>query len=118
MLSLLYKKRESIYFKTHIGGKVLMLGVIIVLAIAIVLALAIFAIINYHQMLMHNEINKRLLLLTQESLERERITKEEQQEALIQLAMTTEANVSRETSDAAVISDDESDANFFSNPDY
>ncbi len=37
-------------------------------------ALILFAIIIYNQMLMVNEVNKRLLLLTKESVEKERLT--------------------------------------------
>lgn len=96
----------------------MILGAIIVLTVALVLALIIFAVILYHQMLMVNEVNKRLLLITQESIERERITKEEQQDALIQLAIATETNASQETSASTVISDDEAEVNFFSDTNY
>lgn len=99
-------------------ANLIMLGVIIVLAISIILISTILAILLYHQMLMINEVNKRLLLITQESIERERITKEEQQEALIQLAIATETNVSKETSSTDIISEDESEVNFFSEPNY
>jgi len=95
-----------------------MFGAILILAIAIVIVMIVFAVIIYHQMLMVNEINKRLLLLTQESMERERITKEEQQEALIQLATVTEANANKETFTSSVLTDDEADANFFSDTNY
>lgn len=67
---------------------------------------------------MVNEVNKRLLLITQESIERERITKEEQQDALIQLAIATETNASQETSTSTVVSDDEAEVNFFSDTNY
>lgn len=95
-----------------------MLGAIITLTIALIAALIILAVIVYHQMLMINEVNKRLLLLTQESLERERVTKEEQQDALIQLAIATEANVSRESPNSSEISNDESEVNFFSDTNF
>ena len=96
----------------------MILGAIIVLTFALVSALIIFAVILYHQMLMVNEVNKRLLLITQESIERERITKEEQQDALIQLAIATETNASQETSTSTVVSDDEAEVNFFSDTNY
>jgi hypothetical protein len=37
-------------------------------------ALVILAVVIYNQMLMVNEVNKRLLLMTKESIEKERIT--------------------------------------------
>jgi hypothetical protein len=94
---------------------------IIILAFALVSALVILAVINYNQMLMVNEVNKRLLLLAQESIERERVTKEEQQDALIQLAVATEINATQELSRAPTVSqdeDDEEDINFFSDTNY
>lgn len=50
----------------------------IVLAIIIVLTILV-----YNQMLLLNEVNKRLLLFARESIEKERMTQEELQEALI-----------------------------------
>lgn len=49
----------------------------ICLAIIIVAILLLFAFIIYHQMLLLNEVNKRLMLMTKESIERERLTQEE-----------------------------------------
>jgi hypothetical protein len=50
----------------------------IVLAIIIVLTILV-----YNQMLLLNEVNKRLLLFARESIEKERMTQEELQEALV-----------------------------------
>ena len=112
-------KRERAFILKHtLEANFMILGAIIILAIALVAALIIFAVVLYHQMLMLNEVNKRLLLITQESLERERITKEEQQDALIQLAIATEANVSRESPNSSEISNDESEVNFFSDTNF
>ncbi len=55
---------------------------IAVLVIAIVIVLAILV---YNQMLLLNEMNKRLLLLTKEAIEHERMTQEELQDALVTL---------------------------------
>lgn len=49
----------------------------ICLAIIFVAILLLFAFIIYHQMLLLNEVNKRLMLMTKESIERERLTQEE-----------------------------------------
>ena len=51
---------------------------VIVLAIVIVLTILV-----YNQMLLLNEVNKRLLLLAKESVDKERMTQEELQEALV-----------------------------------
>jgi hypothetical protein len=95
-----------------------MLAAIIILAIVCVLCVITLAVIIYHQLLMTNEINKRLLLIARESLERERITMEEHQNTLVQLAIATETNVSQESSTPSVVSEDESDVNFFSDTNY
>jgi len=49
----------------------------ICLAVIVVAILLLFAFIIYHQMLLLNEVNKRLMLMTKESIERERLTQEE-----------------------------------------
>jgi len=46
----------------------------IVFGVFALVALILFSIIIYNQMLMVNEVNKRLLLLTKESIEKERLT--------------------------------------------
>lgn len=56
--------------------------------------------------------------MTQESLERERITKEEQQDALIQLAIATEAAATKEYQNTSIATNDEEDVNFFSDTNY
>lgn len=53
---------------------------VVVLAIVIVLTILV-----YNQMLLLNEVNKRLLLYAKESIDKERSTTEELQEALHQL---------------------------------
>lgn len=59
--------------------------IIITLAVALVLVVIIMAIVLYNQLLLLNEVNKRLLVLTKDSIEKERTTQEELQEALRQL---------------------------------
>lgn len=49
----------------------------ICLAIIVVAILLLFAFIIYHQMLLLNEVNKRLMLMTRESIDSERLTQEE-----------------------------------------
>lgn len=51
-----------------------------IIVLAIVLVLTILA---YNQMLLLNEVNKRLLLLAKDAYEKERTTQEELQDALI-----------------------------------
>jgi hypothetical protein len=59
---------------------------IIILSIGIlalaVTSIIVLAIVIYNQMLMVNEINKRLLLIAQEAQDKERITMAELQQAL------------------------------------
>lgn len=59
---------------------------IVVLAIVIVLTILV-----YNQMLLLNETNKRLLLLTKEAIDKERMTQEELQEALINIEQMSNA---------------------------
>lgn len=59
--------------------------VFIALIVALVVIVVIIAILLYNQMLLLNEVNKRLLLMTKESVDKERATQEELTEALRQL---------------------------------
>jgi type II secretory pathway pseudopilin PulG len=57
--------------------------VILYVALAVILLIAVLlAIIIYNQMLLLNEVNKRLLLLAAESIEKERITMAELNKAI------------------------------------
>ena len=58
---------------------------IITLAVVVVAILVLLGILLYNQMLATNEVNKRLLLITKESIDRERSTQQELQEALLEL---------------------------------
>ena len=60
----------------------LIITLISVLIAAFILVVIIISILIYNQMLLLNEVNKRLLLLTQESIEKERQTQEDLTEAL------------------------------------
>lgn len=62
---------------------------VIVLAAVIVCILVLLGILFYNQMLVTNEVNKRLLLLTKESIDRERSSQEELQQALLELDRAT-----------------------------
>ena len=61
------------------------MGIVAIVCIAaVVLAIVIIlTILVYNQMLLLNEVNKRLLLLAKESVEKERTTQEELQDALV-----------------------------------
>ena len=59
-----------------------MTTVLIVAIIALILIAVIMAVIIYNQMLLLNQVNKRLLLMTKESIEKERITMDELQTRL------------------------------------
>lgn len=56
-----------------------MTAVLIVAIIALILIAVILAVVIYNQMLLLNQVNKRLLLMTKESIEKERLTMDELQ---------------------------------------
>ena len=59
-------------------------------------------------MLVTNEVNKRLLLITKESIDRERSTQEELQQALLELDRATQENQSPKSEDSGTdVPDDE-----------
>ena len=59
-----------------------MTTVLIVAIIALILIAVIMAVVIYNQMLLLNQVNKRLLLMTKESIEKERMTMDELQTRL------------------------------------
>lgn len=59
-----------------------MTAVLITAVIALILIAIILAIVIYNQMLLLNQVNKRLLLMTKESIEKERMTMDELQDRL------------------------------------
>ena len=59
-----------------------MTAVLITAVIALILIAIILAIVIYNQMLLLNQVNKRLLLMAKESIEKERMTMDELQERL------------------------------------
>lgn len=59
-----------------------MTAVLIVAIVALILISIILAVVIYNQMLLLNQVNKRLLLMTKESIEKERYTMEEVQQRL------------------------------------
>lgn len=78
------------------------MGIVAIICIAalVMLIVIILAILVYNQMLLLNEMNKRLLLLTKEAIDKEHMTQEELQDALITIEQmsnqgTTEAQAKR-----------------------
>lgn len=69
---------------------------IICISVIVLLIVIVLTILVYNQMLLLNEVNKRLLLMAKESVDRERSTMEELQDALI-----TIEQMSNDTSDKA-----------------
>lgn len=63
---------------------------VICLTVIVVAILVLLGILLYNQMLATNEVNKRLLLITKESIDKERSTKEELQASLIELERATQ----------------------------
>lgn len=66
-----------------------MITIAIVAICAIVAIMIILSIIIYQQMCLTNQINKRLLLIAKESIEKERYTMAEMQEQLDNFESTT-----------------------------
>ncbi len=58
---------------------------IICIAAIVLLIIIILTILLYNMMLLLNEVNKRLLLIAKESIDKERSTQEELQDALVAL---------------------------------
>lgn len=56
-----------------------MTAVLIVAVVALIAISIVLSIIIYNQMLLLNQVNKRLLLMTKESIEKERLTMDELQ---------------------------------------
>ena len=72
---------------------------VIVLSVVIVCILVLLGILFYNQMLVTNEVNKRLLLIAKESIDKERSTQEELQSALIELDRAANENQSGKPED-------------------
>ena len=62
-----------------------MVAAIISIAVVVVVIVIILAIMFYNQMLLVNEINKRLLLIAKDAIDNERNTEDELQDALREL---------------------------------
>ena len=58
---------------------------VITLAVIVAAILILLGVLFYNQMLLTNEVNKRLLLITKESIDRERSSQEELNAALVEL---------------------------------
>ena len=84
---------------------------VIALSLLIVAILVLLGILFYNQMLVTNEVNKRLLLLTQESIEKERSTQGALNDALVELER--QANEGANPQPQAKAEDDESDVEPF-----
>jgi hypothetical protein len=81
--------------------------IFITLIVALVVIVVIIAILLYNQMLLLNEVNKRLLVMTKESIEKERATQEDLTEALRQLDAL--ANEQQNTANAEQVVQDMDD---------
>lgn len=79
----------------------------ITLVVALVAIVIIIAILLYNQMLIINEVNKRLLLLAKDSVENERSTQEELTDALRQLDAATNEIQTPKTPEAEISLEDE-----------
>lgn len=80
---------------------------IIAISILIVCVIVLLGVLFYNQMLVTNEINKRLLLLTKESIDKERSSQEELNEALLELERQASAQSSTTPNENKLIEDEE-----------
>lgn len=80
---------------------------IIAISILIVCVIVLLGVLFYNQMLVTNEINKRLLLLTKESIDKERSSQEELNEALLELERQASAQSSTLPNENKLIEDEE-----------
>ena len=60
------------------------LALLIVIAVILITIVVILAIIIYHQMLLLNEVNKRIFVFAKEAIDKERITMEEYNRILME----------------------------------
>lgn len=74
--------------------EVVAIACIITLAILVAIIVIVIAVLLYNQMLATNEVNKRLLLITKESIDKERSTQEELNNALVELERAADNQVS------------------------
>ena len=84
----------------------LLVTIVITLAVALVLIVVIIAILLYNQMLLLNEVNKRLLLMTKESVDRERATQEDLTQALRELDAAVNEQTQSVTEETPTVEDD------------
>ena len=77
------------------------------LAFSVVGLAVILGVLIYNQMLLLNEVNKRLLLITTESIEKERITQDELNAALEELNDKVNSNQKEMTLSPDITEDEE-----------
>lgn len=70
------------------------MGIVAIICIAVVVLaiVIILTVLVYNQMLLLNEVNKRLLLMAKEAVEKERTTQEELQDALVTIEQMSNAS--------------------------
>lgn len=84
-----------------------MTAVLIVAVVALILISIILAVVIYNQMLLLNQVNKRLLLMTKESIEKERYTMEEVQQRLDEFEAEYPVQPKKTSAEDALGEDDE-----------
>ena len=86
----------------------------IILGVVIVIVVLVLAVLIYNQMLLINEVNKRLLLMAKEAQENERITMEEFNERLagIEEDFSSRDSIRSRRAQVPSILDDEEDEPF------
>lgn len=80
---------------------------VIAISILIVCIIVLLGVLFYNQMLVANEINKRLLLLTKESIDKERSSQEELNDALLELERQASSQSSTLPNENKLIEDEE-----------
>lgn len=89
---------------------------IICITILLVFLLLFFCFIFYHQMLLLNEVNKRLMIQTKEAVEKERLTQEEYVNLI--KAYDEEINKNTSSNETTLLKKAEEDDEIFNPHDY
>lgn len=84
-----------------------LIACVITLSVVIVVIIVLLGFLFYNQMLAGNEVNKRLVLIAKESIDRERSTQEELQSALAELDRAAQEQSPTSGQDVPTVPEDE-----------
>lgn len=88
-----------------------LIACVITLSVVIIAIIVLLGFLFYNQMLAANEVNKRLVLIAKESIDKERSTQEELQSALVELDRATQEQSPTSGQDVPTVPEDEAPFN-------